>query len=264
MTDPGPLDNVRTELADGVLLVTIARAKALNALNDATLTEIAKVFAYVRGEAAVRAVVVTGDGEKSFVAGADIAELAAMTPEEAKAASGKGQMVFDMVEHCGKLVVAAVNGFALGGGLELALACHVRFACPEAKLGLPEVTLGLIPGYGGTQRLPRLVGTGAALEMILSGDMIDAAAAERIGLVNRVVPRAELRGVAEAFARRVASRGPLAVQYAIEAVLSGSTQEIRAGLDRESGQFARCFATADMREGTKAFLEKRKPEFKGT
>ena len=263
MADAHPPENVRFELRDGVAVVTLARPKALNALNDATLDELTLVFAQVMSDPAVKAVVVTGDGEKAFVAGADIAELARMTPEEARRSSAKGQAVLDGIERCGKFVVAAVNGFALGGGLELALACHVRFACPEAKLGLPEVTLGLIPGYGGTQRLARLVGTGRALEMILSGDMIDAATAERIGLVERVVPRAELVGAAEAFARRVASRGPLAVRYAIEAVVRPTSPDVRAGFASESDLFAKCFATADMREGTKAFLEKRKADFKG-
>jgi enoyl-CoA hydratase len=263
MTDPGPLENVRYAVLDGVATVTIARPKALNALNDRTLDELLRVFATVRSDAAVKAVVVTGDGERSFVAGADISELAAMTPVQAKAASQKGQRAFDAVEGCGKLVVAAVNGFALGGGLELALACHVRFACPEAKLGLPEVTLALIPGYGGTQRLARLVGTGRALEMILGGDPVDAAAAERIGLVDRVVPRAELAAAADAFARRVMTRGPLAVRFAIEAVLAGGPQSIGGGLAKESELFAKCFETEDMKEGTRAFLEKRKAQFKG-
>jgi len=263
MSDAQPEENVRFELRDGVAFVTIARPKALNALNDATLDELDRAFARVKSDDAVKAAVVTGDGEKAFVAGADIAELARLTPSEARAASVKGQAVFEAIESCGKLVVAAVNGFALGGGLELALACHVRFACPEAQLGLPEVSLGLIPGYGGTQRLARLVGAGRALEMILSGDRIDAATAERIGLVERVVPRAELVASAEVFARKVMTRGPLAVKFAIESVLRPRGQELRAGYFAESEFFAKCFASEDMREGTKAFLEKRKPTFKG-
>jgi enoyl-CoA hydratase len=263
MADSDPFENVRFDVRDGVAFVVIARPKQLNALNDRTLDELSRVFAMIKSDAAVRAVVVTGDGEKSFVAGADIGELAKMTPAQAKAASAKGQGLLDAVEGCGRLVVAAVNGFALGGGLELALACHVRFACPEAKLGLPEVTLGILPGYGGTQRLARLVGTGRAIEMIASGDMIDAATAEKIGLVERVVPRTELVGAAETFARRVASRGPLAVRYAIESVLGGPTQKLDAGLAGERDLFAKCFETEDMREGTTAFIEKRKPTFKG-
>jgi enoyl-CoA hydratase len=206
---------------------------------------------------------VTGDGDKAFVAGADIAELAKMGPPEAAAHSAFGQRVFSSIETCGKPVAAAINGFALGGGLELALACHVRFACPEAKLGLPEVTLALIPGYGGTQRLARLVGVGRALEMILSGDMVDAAAAERIGLVNRIVPRTELVAAALDFVRKVATRGPLAVRYAIAAVLTGTDLSVAAGYLGEQQHFGACFGTEDMREGTKAFLEKRKPQFKG-
>jgi len=262
MADSDTYENVRFDVRDGVAFVVLSRPKALNALNDRTLDELARVFAAVKSDAAVKAVVVTGDGEKSFVAGADISELANMTSEQAKAASAKGQRVFDAVENCGKPVVAAVNGFALGGGLELALACHVRFACPEAKLGLPEVTLGLIPGYGGTQRLQFLVGPARAVEMIASGDPVDAATADRIGLVNRVVPRAELLGAAEAFARRVATRGPLAVRYALQAIRGGSVETMK-GYEAEREAFAQCFATEDMREGTKAFLEKRKPTFKG-
>jgi enoyl-CoA hydratase len=264
MADSDTYENVRYDVRDGVAFVVVSRPKALNALNDRTLDELERVFATIRTDAAVKAVVVTGDGEKAFVAGADISELAKMTPAEAKTASAKGQRVFGRVEDCGKLVVAAVNGFALGGGLELALACHVRFASPEAKLGLPEVTLGLIPGYGGTQRLARLVGPGLAIEMIASGDMIDAAAAERIGLVNRVVPRTELLGAAEAFARRVASRAPLAVRHAIHLTVLTAPEDVGSdGLFRERERFAKCFETSDMREGTQAFLEKRKPTFKG-
>jgi enoyl-CoA hydratase len=255
--------NVLVETRDGVAFVTISRPEALNALNAKVLGELECRFAGLRADAAVKAIVVAGAGEKSFVAGADIAELAKMTPAEARAASERGQRVFDAVEGCGKLVVAAVNGFALGGGLELALACHVRIAAAEAKLGLPEVSLGLIPGYGGTQRLARLVGTGRALEMILSGDMVDAATAERMGLVNRVVPRAELAAAAEAFARKVMTRGPMAVRFALDAALGGGTQSVGAGLARERDLFALCFATDDMREGTRAFLEKRRPDFKG-
>jgi len=246
-----------------VALVTVARPKALNALNDRTLDELERAFAEVRTNPEVRGAVLTGDGPKAFVAGADIAELAKMGPAEARAASAKGQRVFASIEACGKVVVAAVNGFALGGGLELALACHVRFACPEAKLGLPETTLGLIPGYGGTQRLARLAGPGRALEMILSGDMVDAAAAERAGIVNRVVPAAELVAQATAFVQRVATRGPVAVRLATEAVLAGADGTVAEGYRAEQEKFGACFGTEDMREGTAAFLEKRKPQFRG-
>jgi enoyl-CoA hydratase len=263
MSDAPVFENLRFEVRDGVAFVTLARPRALNALNVRTHEEVARAFAAVRDDPAIRGAVLTGDGEKAFVAGADISELARMGPAEAEAHSRFGQGVFASVETCGKPVAAAINGFALGGGLEIAMACHVRFACPEAKLGLPEVTLALIPGYGGTQRLARLVGPGRALEMVLTGDMIDAAAAERIGLVNRVVPRAELLPTAEAFVRKVASRGPVAVRYAIETVLVGTDRSVAEGYVREQERFGACFGTEDMREGVGAFLEKRKAAFRG-
>ena len=263
MSDFAPCENLRIDVRDGIAVVTVARPKAMNALNDRTLDELGRTFTSIAADAAIRGVVVTGDGEKAFVAGADIAELAQMTAEQAEAASVKGQRVFATIEHCGKPVAAAVNGWALGGGLELALSCHVRFACPEAKLGLPEVTLALIPGYGGTQRLARLVGPGRAFEMILSGDAIDAATAERIGLVNRLVARDQLVADATAWVARVATRGPVAVKHAIDAVLTGCDRSVDEGYSREARLFGACFATEDMREGTKAFLEKRKAQFHG-
>ncbi|MCG3135166.1 MAG: Crotonyl-CoA hydratase [Planctomycetes bacterium] len=266
MTDPAAqnaFENLRLEVREGVAVVTVSRPKALNALNDRTLDELERAFAAVARDPAVAGAVLTGDGEKAFVAGADIAELAKMGPAEASAASAKGQRVFASIERCGKPVVAAVNGFALGGGLELALACHVRFACPEAKVGLPEVSLGLIPGYGGTQRLARIAGPGRAFEMILSGDMADAASAERYGIVQRIVPRETLVAEAVAFVKKVAARGPVAVRYAAEAVLSGVDGTHEQGYRREQELFGACFATEDMREGTGAFLEKRKAQFKG-
>lgn len=263
MIDADQLQFVRYELDEGVARVTITRPKALNALNDRTLTELERVFADVASDDEVGGVLVTGDGPKSFVAGADIGELAELSPVQAQAASAKGQRVFDAIAACPKPVVGAVNGFALGGGLELALACHVRFASDRARLGLPEVTLGLIPGYGGTQRLTRLCGEGRALELILSGDMIDAARAAEIGLVNRVVEADDLLTEAEAFLRRILSRGPVAVRFALDAVRGGADLPLERALERERDLFGLCFATADMREGTRAFLDKRKPEFRG-
>jgi enoyl-CoA hydratase len=259
----GPYEHLELRRDDDVAVVTVTRPKALNALNDATLDDLARAFALLADDGSVKAVVVTGAGEKAFVAGADITELAAMSPTDARTASAKGQAVFSSIERCGKPVVAAVNGFALGGGLELALACHIRFAADTARIGLPEVTLGLIPGYGGTQRLARLCGVGRALELVLSGDMLDAAAAERAGIVNRVVPAAELLDACMQFARKLASRGPLALRYALDAVLGGAGGTLEAGLAMERDLFALCFATADMREGTTAFLGKRKAVFEG-
>lgn len=257
------LRNVRYELRDGVAFVTVDRPKALNALNDATHDDLHTAFSAVRDDDTVRAAVLTGEGEKAFVAGADITELADMSPLQAKAASAKGQNVFSTIERCGKPVVAAINGFALGGGLELALACHVRVASDTARLGLPEVTLGLIPGYGGTQRLARLIGMGRALTMTLTGDMIDAETAERYGLVHRVVPAGELLGLAEKLARKIASRGPVAVRLAAEAIIDGAGMDLDDGLRLEQDLFGLVFSSEDMREGTQAFLEKRKADFKG-
>ena len=211
----------------------------------------------------VRAIVVTGDGPKAFVAGADIAELAELSPLQAQAVSAKGQRVMGALERCGKPVVAAVNGFALGGGLELALACHLRIASETARLGLPEVTLALIPGYGGTQRLARTVGVGRALEMIQTGDMIDAQTALSWGLVNRVVPADDLLATATKLAARIASRGPVAVRLATDAVLRGMGESLDEGLRIERDLFGLVFASEDMQEGTAAFLEKRKAAFRG-
>ena len=252
---------VSIERRDQVAILTLSRPEKLNALNHALLTELDHAVKALQADAKLRVIVVTGAGEKAFVAGADIGELAVLDTRGAEAASAFGSRIFRQLETGPQAVIAAVNGFALGGGCELALACHIRLASENAKFGLPEVSLGIIPGYGGTQRLARLVGPGRAIEMIASGDMIDAAAAERFGLVNRIVPRAELLGVAEAFAQRVASRGPVAVRYAIDAVVLGAPRA--DGLRHESELFSKCFETQDMREGTKAFLEKRKPEFKG-
>ena len=256
-------ENIKTENKDGVLVITVDRPKVLNALNAQTVQEIGAAFDAARDDDSVKAVVLTGGGEKAFVAGADIGELAQMTPITGKTTSEKGQRVFRAIEKFPKPVIAAVNGFALGGGCELALACHIRIASEKAQLGLPEVTLGIIPGYGGTQRMARLLGKGKALELILTGDRIKADEAERIGLVNRVVPADQLMTVAEEMARTIARRGPLAVRAAIEAVMSGSDMPFEEGQFLEATLFGLLASTEDMKEGMGAFLEKRTAEFKG-
>ncbi len=256
------MENVKTENRDGVLVVTIDRPKVLNALNAQTVNEIRQAFEAARDDDAVKCVILTGGGEKAFVAGADIAELSQMTPITGKATAEKGQRIFHTIERFPKPVIAAINGFALGGGCELALACHIRIASEKAQLGLPEVTLGIIPGYGGTQRMARLLGKGKALELILTGDRIGAAEAERIGLVNKVVPAEELMPAAEEMARKIMTRGPLAVRAAIEAVMSGSEMPFEEGQFLEATLFGLLASTDDMKEGMKAFLEKRTAEFK--
>ena len=257
------MENVRTENRDGVLVVTIDRPKVLNALNAQTVNEIRQAFEAARDDDAVKCVILTGGGEKAFVAGADIGELAQMTPITGKAVAEKGQRVFRAIEKFPKPVIAAINGFALGGGCELALACHIRIASENAQLGLPEVTLGIIPGYGGTQRMARLLGKGKALELILTGDRIKADEAGRIGLVNRVVPADQLMSAAEDMARTMAKRGPLAVRAAIEAVMSGSDMPFDEGQRLEATLFGLLASTEDMKEGMSAFLEKRTADFKG-
>lgn len=257
------MDNVRTEVRDQLCIITIDRPKVLNALNAQTVEEIGQAFELARSDESVRAVIVTGGGEKAFVAGADINELAKMTPITGKETAEKGQRIFRAIETFPKPVIAAVNGFALGGGCELALACHIRIASENAQLGLPEVTLGIIPGYGGTQRMARLLGKGKALELICTGDRISAAEAEKIGLVNRVVPADQLMAVAEEMAKKIATRGPLAVKAAIEAVMVGSDMGFDEGQVLEATLFGLLASTEDMKEGMGAFLEKRKAEFKG-
>ena len=256
------MENVKTENRDGVLVITIDRPKVLNALNAQTIDEIDQAFTAARNDESVRAVILTGGGEKAFVAGADINELAKMNPITGKETSEKGQRVFNAIERFPKVVIAAVNGFALGGGCELALACHIRLAADKAQLGLPEVTLGIIPGYGGTQRMARLLGKGKALELICSGERIGAAEAERIGLVNKVVPAEQLMSEAESLARKIASRGPLAIRAAIEAVMIGSEMPQDSGMTLEATLFGLLASTDDMKEGMTAFLEKRTAEFK--
>jgi enoyl-CoA hydratase len=257
------MENVRTENRVGVLVITIDRPKVLNALNAQTVAELGEAFDAARDDASVKAIILTGGGEKAFVAGADIGELATMTPVTGKAIAEKGQRIFGSIERFPKPVIAAINGFALGGGCELALACHIRIASEKAQLGLPEVTLGIIPGYGGTQRMARLLGKGKALELILTGDRIAADEALAIGLVNKVVPADQLMPTAEAMARKIASRGPLAVRAAIEAVMSGSEMPQAEGQLLEATLFGLLASTEDMREGMGAFLEKRAAEFKG-
>ena len=256
-------ENLIVEVKDRIARVTVNRPKLLNALNEKTVREIHAAFSALRHDAAVGAVILTGSGEKAFIAGADINELAVMTPLQGEASSRLGQAAFNVIENLGKPVIAAVNGFALGGGCELALACHMRFASDNAKLGLPEVGLGIMPGYGGTQRLTRLIGLGRAIELIATARMIDAAEAFRIGLVNAVVPPADLIPHCEKVAREILGRGPLAVRYAMEAAIRGAEAGIERGLELESAYFGLLSATGDMREGLTAFLEKRKPAFTG-
>jgi enoyl-CoA hydratase len=246
-----------------VATVTINRPDTLNALNAAALDELRRALLDLRHDTGVGALVITGAGPKAFVAGADIRELAALDPAAARALAERGQHVFDLVERLGKPVVAAVNGFALGGGCELALACTLRVAAETARLGQPEINLGLIPGYGGTQRLARLVGRGRALEMLLTGDPIDAQEAWRIGLVNRVVPSAEVVPTAQALAARLAGKAPHAVRAILDAVARGLDGPLSAGLAHEAALFGLVTATDDMKEGTRACLEKRAPAFTG-
>jgi enoyl-CoA hydratase len=256
-------ENLTVEVQNKIARVTINRPKVLNALNERTVREIHAAFASLCDDRSVGVVILTGSGEKAFVAGADINELARMTPLGGEASSRLGQEALAEIESLGKPVIAAINGFALGGGLEIALACHFRFASDNAKMGLPEVGLGIIPGYGGTQRLPRIVGLGRALELITTGRMIDAAEALRIGLVNAVLPQADLLPHCEKVANEILAKGPLAVRCAMEAALRGLDSTLEQGLAQESTFFGLLSATSDMREGLTAFLEKRKADFGG-
>lgn len=247
---------------DGIARVTVNRPDKLNALNATVIAELGDAVGHIESDDAVRAVILTGAG-KAFVAGADISEIANQGPLDGKARALAGQRVMRRLERCGKPVIAAVNGFALGGGCELAMACHLRVASDAAKFGQPEVKLGLGPGYGGTVRLPRLVGKGRALELLLTGAMIDAAEAHRIGLVNRVVPADRLLAEAEELARTIMEQGPLAVRLVLEAVETGLDLTVEDALLLEANHFGLLSSTADMREGTAAFLAKRKPRFEG-
>jgi enoyl-CoA hydratase len=255
--------NLVVQVQDRIGRITVNRPEKLNALNRATLEEIDAAFAAMGSDPAVGAILLTGAGAKAFIAGADINELARQTPVEGREYTLFGQGVLDRIESLGKPVLAAVNGYALGGGCEIALACTLRFASSAARFGQPEVNLGIIPGYGGTQRLARLIGRGRAQEMILTGEMIDAAEAHRIGLVNAVVAPEELIPRTESVARTILSKGPLAVRYALDAVHRGLDMPAREGLAYEAALFSVLCASEDMKEGTKAFLEKRKAEFRG-
>jgi enoyl-CoA hydratase len=255
---------VRVEVGDGVSLVTVDRPEKLNALNAEVLDGLRSAFEAARDDAAVRAVILTGAGDKAFIAGADISVLSALpSAEEGRRLAAQGQALTLLMESLGKPVIAALNGYALGGGCELALACTVRIAAEGARLGQPEVKLGIVAGYGGTQRLPRLVGPGRALELLLAGDPIDAAEALRIGLVNRVVPKEKLIDEARALARKLAAAGPLAVKATLEAVHRGAGLPLPEALALEADLFGFIATSADAKEGTRAFLEKRPPSFRG-
>jgi enoyl-CoA hydratase len=257
------LENLLIERDGPVAIVTVNRPKVLNALNTQTLDELRRAMLAFRYDDGVRAVVVTGSGEKSFIAGADINELAVQSPTGGREHALKGQHVLDLIENMGKPVIAAINGFALGGGCELAMACTIRLAAETARLGQPEINLGIIPGYAGTQRLARLVGRGRALELLLTGDQIPAAEAHRLGLVNRVVPAAELMAEARKLAATLAAKAPIAVRYILEAVNKGLQMPFADGQAFEATLFGLVASTEDMREGTAAFLQKRKAEFQG-
>ncbi|MDP9322879.1 MAG: enoyl-CoA hydratase-related protein [Acidobacteriota bacterium] len=257
------LENILVERDGGVATLTINRPKVLNALSTQTLDELRRAILALKYDDGVRVVIITGSGDKSFIAGADINELSQQTPIGGREHALRGQHVFDLVENMGKPVIAAINGYALGGGCELAMACTIRIAADTAKLGQPEINLGIIPGYGGSQRLSRLVGRGRALELLLTGDQISAAEAYRLGLVNRVVTGANLMGEARKIAQALAAKAPIAVRYIIDAVNKGLQMPLPDAQVFEATLFGLVAATEDMREGTKAFLEKRKPEFKG-
>jgi enoyl-CoA hydratase len=259
-----PYTNLTFDVRDRVATITINRPEKLNALDDTTLAELSAAIDEVGTRKDVGGAIVTGGGAKAFVAGADISQLATQGPLDGRTRAMVGQRIFSKYEQSPKPVIAAVNGFALGGGLELALACHIRIASENAKLGLPEVKLGIGPGYGGTQRLPRLIGRGRALQLMLTAEMTDAAEAHRIGLVNKVVPAAELMAAAEAMLRQILANGPVAVALCIEAVNRGLDTTLEEGLVIEANHFGLLATTSDMREGMRAFLDKRPPAFTGT
>jgi enoyl-CoA hydratase len=257
------LENLLYDKKGAIAFVTLNRPRVLNALNRQTWQELRTVFEDARDDPEIRGVILTGAGDKAFIAGADIGELAHVTAVEAEQSSSYGQAVLDLIENLGKPVIAAVNGYALGGGCETAMACTIRVAAEHAKFGQPEVTLGLIPGGGGTQRLPRLVGKGRALQLILSGGMIDAQEAHRIGLVNEVVPAGDLLTRAEAILKQIFANAPIAVKFSLEAVNRGLETNLAEGLSLEASLFGLCAGTGDKAEGTSAFLAKRAPQFNG-
>jgi enoyl-CoA hydratase/carnithine racemase len=257
------LENVVYDKKGPIGYVTLNRPKVMNALNKATINELQGVFEDARNDSAIRGVILTGAGEKAFAAGADIAEIANNTAVEAEEATRRGQALTDLIENLGKPVIAAVNGFALGGGCELAMACTIRIAAESAKFGQPEVRLGVMPGYGGTQRMPRLIGRGRALKLILSGEVIDASEAYRIGLVDELEPDTHVIERAETVLKKIMANAPLSVRYALEAVNKGLETSVAEGLLLEASLFAICASTDDKKEGTSAFLEKRSPNFRG-
>jgi len=257
------LENVLYEKKGSIAYVTLNRPEVLNALNTALMAELKTVFEDSRDDSAVRGVILTGAGDKAFAAGADISELLNDTALEAEEKSRHGQAVTSLIENLGKPVIAAVNGFALGGGCELAMACTLRVAAETAKFGQPEVKIGTMPGFGGTQRLPRLIGKGRALQLILSGEIIDAHEAYRLGLVNEIVPNADLIARAEAILQKIIHNAPIGVKFSIEAVNKGLETNLTEGLLIEASMFGVCAGTEDKKEGTLAFLEKRVPQFRG-
>jgi enoyl-CoA hydratase len=263
MSSSPTLENLLYEKKAAIAYVTLNRPKVLNALNRQTWHELRTVFEDARDDPAIRGVILTGAGDKAFIAGADIGELADVTAVEAEQSSSYGQAVLYLIENLGKPVIAAVNGYALGGGCETAMACTIRVAAEQAKFGQPEVTLGLIPGGGGTQRLPRLVGKGRALQLILSGGMIDAQEAHRIGLVNEVVSAGDLLTRGEAILKQIFANAPIAVKFSLEAVNRGLETNLAEGLSLEASLFGLCAGTGDKAEGTSAFLAKRAPKFNG-
>jgi enoyl-CoA hydratase/carnithine racemase len=255
--------NIKFETRNKIAYVTINRPDKLNALNMATMEELRTAFTAIKEDADVRVAILTGEGPKAFVAGADISELSKHNPISAKEYTHKGQAVLHLIENLGKPTIACINGFALGGGCELAMACTMRIASDNAKLGQPEVKLGIMAGYGGTQRLPRLVGKGLAMQQLLTGEPISASEAHRIGLVNEVVPQADLMKRAEEIAAKIIANAPLAIQYTMEAVNHGMEMTLEEGLYLEATLFGVCCSTEDKNEGTKAFLEKRAANFAG-